>query len=201
MKKTPKNQKEHPQETSQNKIKQKTLIFFSWGRYDHLSLFFWLRATQVISTSVLPSVRSMSLFAIFNIFNTFLSGWSYRTRQWQRTECVRHLLLWQIPVNLDTSSRPHSTVQSRPCHPQPTEGASRVHLVRAPWTLLNPQAINTHVLIQTLAMCCIIGQPGTFYARTACVGSIHVLKIPITFWIELIIVHGELQLFWKKLSH
>lgn len=32
--------------------------------------------------------------------------------------------------------------QTRTCHPQPTEGASRVHLVSASWTLLNPQTIN-----------------------------------------------------------
>lgn len=147
------------------------------------------RATQVISTSVWPSLRSISVLAIFNIFSTFpsggslktcqwqrvpdtfcfgklqgtwihkskfqiipkefqiisklFSGGSYRTCQWQRTECVRHLLLWQTPGNLGTSLR----IQSRPRYLQ-SSSYCRAHLVSASWTLLNPQTINSHILIQ-----------------------------------------------------
>lgn len=152
------------------------------------------RATQVISTSVLPSLRSISLLVIFNIFSTFLSGGSHKTCQWQRTECVRHILLWQTPGNLDTqiqisnyfqiisvsklfsrgsyrtcqwqraecarhlllwqtpgnlgtSLRTQSTVQSRP-RGLPSSSYCRAHLVSASWTLLNPQTVKSHILIQ-----------------------------------------------------
>lgn len=192
---------------------------------------FWLRATQVISTSVLPSLRSISLLAIFNIFSTFLSGGSHRTCQWQCTECVKHLLLWQTPGNLDTQiqisnyfqiisklfsggiiqdmpvtthwvcqtpsalANPrefgHTLKDTEHCAEQ-TQDLGHPHPQSPPgqciMTLPNPQTINSHILIQT--MHCITGQPGAFYGRTACARSIPALKIPMTFWIKLIIVHG-----------
>lgn len=53
----------------------------------------------------------------FKLFLNYSQEESYRTCQWQCTECVRHILLWQTPGNLDTPSRTQSIVDP----PQPTD--------------------------------------------------------------------------------